>query len=68
VSHARFVVRIAKRLEDSMQQAQQDKVVVATESKDEREHNPPQLTPVPLDAELFRLVGGGESSAPKQNW
>jgi hypothetical protein len=69
VSHARSIVHIAKRLEDSMQQAQENKVVVDTEAAKEIERKTPeQQAPVQLDAELLRFVGGGNDSAPSKTW
>jgi hypothetical protein len=69
VSHARSVVRIAKRLEDSMQQAQENKVVVETEAvKEVDRKTTTEQAPVQLDAELLRLVGGGSESSPNRTW
>ncbi|WP_140626990.1 hypothetical protein [Methylibium rhizosphaerae] len=62
-------MRIAKRLEDSMQQAQENKVVVEAEAiKEVDRKTAEQQAPVQLDAELLRFVGGGNTSAPSKTW
>jgi hypothetical protein len=63
-------VLIAKRLEDSMQQAQEYKVVVesAEAAQEVEQMTPEQQAPVQLDVELLRLVGGGNTSSPRAGW
>lgn len=53
-----------------MQQAQQNKVVVGTEAKtDVTDKKTSSQAPVQLDAELLKLVGGGDSSSmPTKGW
>lgn len=52
-----------------MQQAQENKVVVETEAVKEIERKAPeQQAPVQLDAELLRLVGGGNTDSPNRTW
>jgi hypothetical protein len=68
--HEASCVYMAKRLEDSMQQAQENMVVVEAEAVKEVESKTlEQQAPIQLDAELLRLVGGGNStSLPNTNW